>query len=397
MNAPGQDFRPEAPSPPLQSPALIVAACCFAMLSIGTATNLPALCLTSIAADVWGMDVRYSGLFLSCYFWGLVASIMASGPLADRLGFRYLLASSALFPLGGMLMVSAAHAGLQALAGSAVVGFGSGISDALLTPLACAAYPRERVRIANLLHAFYPIGMLAAVLGVLLLMSLGWDWRAIYRLMAMTSIPYGIVFLLVALPRHSHEGEERLPGRQLLRQPMFLVFLALIFLAGLSELGPAQWLPAYVEQAAGGSKTSGAFGLLFLGVMMTLGRFANSALSHKISARRLVAAGGAFSLVTLVLAALPGPTYLTLIWLGLLGLSFSGLWPTILSISGDRFPQAGASMYSLLHACGNMGGLVGPLTVGLIAKGYGLRAGMASLTLAPLLIMALCAWEKKRG
>ena len=44
--------------------------------------------------------------------------------------------------------------------------------------------------------------------------------------------------------------------------------------------------------------------------------------------------------------------------LAVLGLGVSGLWPTILSLAGDRFPQAGASMYSLLHTSGNLGGLV---------------------------------------
>jgi len=373
----------------VKSPAAVLTACCLAMISIGIAINTPALCLTAIASDL-GLDSARSGLFLSCAFWGLVVSILASGPLADRLGFRYLMVGSAALQISGMLLVSYAHQGWQVFLGAGIIGMGSGISDALLTPLACAVYPKARARIANLLHAFYPIGMLGVVLLVMFLMRLEWSWREIYRFMAVTGLPYGVVFCFVALPTHAHEGEERMPGRQLIRQGAFLLLLALIFLSGVTELGPSQWLPAYVEKAVGGTRTAGALGLLLLGAMMTLGRLVNSALSRRIDARRLVVAGGLLSLVCLLLASLPVPTLLTLVFLGLLGWGVSGLWPTTLSLAGDRFPQAGASMYSLLHASGNMGGLVGPLTIGLIAQHSGLRLGMAALSVAPLLILAVC-------
>jgi len=364
------------------------------MLSIGFATNTPALCLTAISGDLT-LDSARSGLFLSCVFWGLVISIPISGPLADRWGFRYLLVGSAALQSSGLILVSHAHQMWIACLGAVITGLGTGIVDALLTPLACAAYPKARAKVANLLHAFYPIGMFLVVVIVIVLMRMDWSWRAIYRFIAATNIPYAIVFLVLPLPRRSHEGSERMPGRHLIRMGPFLLLLGAIFLAGVTELGPSQWLPAYLEQAAGGTRTASALGLLLLGVMMAVGRLGNSFLSRYVSQRRLVVAGATISLVSLVLAALPAGTLFTICCLAMLGLGVSGLWPTILSLAGDRFPQAGASMYSLLHTSGNLGGLVGPLVIGLVAQRGGLRLGMATLALAPVLILVLRALDRQ--
>jgi MFS family permease len=129
----------------VRSPGALVAACCLAMLSIGFATNTPALCLTAIAGDL-NLDSVRSGLFLSCAFWGLVISIPVSGPLADRCGFRYLLVASAALQSSGILLVSHAREMWPACVGAGITGLGTGIVDALLTPLACAAYPRSAPR-----------------------------------------------------------------------------------------------------------------------------------------------------------------------------------------------------------------------------------------------------------
>jgi dipeptide/tripeptide permease len=52
-------------------------------------------------------------------------------------------------------------------------------------------------------------------------------------------------------------------------------------------------------------------------------------------------------------------------------------------------------MYSLLHTSGNLGGLVGPLAIGLVAQASSLRMGMAALALAPVAILLLRALDRK--
>jgi fucose permease len=366
----------------------VFAVCCSASALMGVVSTAPALCLTAIAADL-GLGPAGSGVYLSGIYWGLTISLLVTGPCADRFGFRVPLVISAILQAVGMFLTAAAPAPWLATAGAVVVGLGIGALDALVTPLVCAVYPEARTRTSNRLHAFYPLGMLLCVLLVLLLLRLGLDWRAVFRCLSLLCLPYGIAVLTVSLPAASHAGPQRLPTRDLFRTRHFLLLTALILLAGATEAGPSQWLPAYIEEAAGGTQVAGALGLLAFGTTMAIGRFGNSLLAQRFGARRLLAAGTLVCTVMMVLAALPLSPLLNVAALAIIGLAVSGLWPSVLALAGDRFPAAGASMFSLLSSAGGIGCVIGPLAIGLVADRWGLHWGMASLTAAPLVALML--------
>lgn len=357
-------------------------------MALSFSINTQALCLTTISGE-FHLDTAAGGFFLSCAFWGLFAGILATGPLADRWGIRALLVSSAVCQAGGFVIASLAHGSVLLFFGAFIVGIGTGMVDPLLTPLVCAVYPDIRTKASNLLHAFYPIGILIVILLTLFLLHIHWTWRGIYQLMAVLCFPYGLGFLILPLPRHLHGGADRLPTRQLMKSLPFLLLLGAIFLAGVTEIGSSQWLPAFIEKTAGSTRTGGALGLLAFGATMALGRLLNSWLSHHISPKRFFLIGGLVCVVSLLLAAIPAPVFFTAGCLAVLGLGISGFWPTILACAGDCFPSAGASMYSTLAALGNFGGVAGPLMVGLVADRWSLRAGMAFLAVAPAVAILL--------
>jgi fucose permease len=368
---------------PAVSPRAVFAACCSSSGLMGVVSTAPALCLTAIAADL-GLGPAGSGVYLSGIYWGLTVSLLVTGPFADRFGFRIPFVASAVLQAAGMLLTAAASTPWMATAGAVVVGLGIGALDALVTPLVCAVYPEARTRTSNLLHAFYPLGMLLSVFLVLLLLRLGLDWHGVYRWLSLLCLPYGLMMLLIGLPATSHAGPERLPTRDLIGTRHFLVLAVLILLAGATEAGPSQWLPAYIEKAAGGTQFGGALGLLAFGTTMACGRLGNSLLAHRFGATRLVTGGAIVCTAMIVLAALPVPALVNVAALATIGLAVSGLWPSVLALAGDRFPAAGASMFSLLSSAGGMGCVIGPLAIGLVADRWGLRWGMAALTVAPL-------------
>jgi fucose permease len=128
-------------------------------------------------------------------------------------------------------------------------------------------------------------------------------------------------------------------------------------------------------------------GLLLFGMTMAVGRLTASAMLHRLGTRRMLLAGGTLCTVSLLLAALPVSTEFTIFWLTALGFGVSTFWPTVLGAAGDRYPQAGASMYSLLSASGSLGCMAAPLAVGVVGDAMGLRVGMAFLAAAPLVMM----------
>jgi MFS family permease len=110
----------------------------------------------------------------------------------------------------------------------------------------------------------------------------------------------------------------------------------------------------------------------------------------------LLALGSAVAAGGLLLACVVPCAWAAIAFLAVSGLGVAGLWPTTLALAGDRFPQAGASMFSLLPAAGNLGGVTGPLLIGCIAEAGDLRAGMALLAVASLLIVLLAGRLRER-
>jgi len=123
---------------------------------------------------------------------------------------------------------------------------------------------------------------------------------------------------------------------------------------------------------------------------MAVGRFFNSYLVEKMDLKWFFLGGGLLwrGQPVPLRSAPPQRSLLSSVsrqWV--LELPDSG--PTILACAGNHFPQGGASMFSLLAAVGNFGGVVGPLLIGLVAERWNLKAGMATLILAPLLAALL--------
>jgi len=358
------------------------------MMTLSFATAAPAVCLTGIAGDL-GMSLAQRGLFLSAAFWGLTIAMLLAGSLADRWGFKLLLALSALLQVVGLIMISMAAVQRFAIIGGFILGFGTGIADALFTPIVCALYPDKRAKVSNLLHAFYPVGLIFSVSLILVLMRFGMTWRPIFRILGVLAVPYGLAILMLALPKQSHEGSRRLRARKLIFHGAFVLLVFSIFLSGVTELGPSSWLPNFVEEATKGSRTHGALGLILFGITMAAGRFCTSALVHRIGVKRLFIGGALLCSVSLLLAAMPVGTVFSIFWLCVLGFAVAGFWPTIMGCAGDRFPTAGASMYSLLGAAGNFGGVVGPVSIGFVAQKYSLNRAIALLAVAPVIIVML--------
>ena len=362
----------------------ILLVCCLGMSTLGFPMAAPAVCLTAISEDM-GLSATQMGLLGSATMVGLMVAILATGFLADRWGFRLFLCAGAVCNLLGFVAMARAEYFSVLLFGAGIAGVSIGMSDALLTPVVCAAYPGHRTRVANLIHAFYPIGLIFTILLTMALRQFEWDWRAIFMLLGLGTAPYGVAILIIRLPRQSHEGPDRQRTGNILSHAAFWVFAAALFLAAVTEMGPAVWLPAFLEMAVGTNRNSAALGLLLFAIAMAVARLCALSIVQRTGARRLFIVACLLSAVCVLMAALPASAGMTAFWLTLLGFTVAGLWPTLLGCAGDRFPRAGASLYSLLGVMGASGAAVAPLTVGVVADTYNLRVGLGVLTAAPIL------------
>src|SRR5262249_4287837 len=78
------------------------------------------------------------------------------------------------------------------------------------------------------------------------------------------------------------------------------------------------------------------------------------------------------------------------------GFTGSALWPSMLAVAADQFPRGGATMYGVLAAFGNAGGIFMPWGVGMIADRSGMHLGLFSAAFCPVLMIVCLIWMRTR-
>ena len=366
----------------------------LSMISVAVMVNIPPTCLTSIKVG-FKLSETQGGFLLSFLFWGFALTIILTGPLADRFGIRPFLISASLLQVTGLLASALSPAFKILLFGAFLMGMGSGILEVLVNPLVCLLLPENKIRAINFCHAFYSIGAVLSVLFASLFMKTGFSWRYVYLFGVAPSLLFGLGYIMFPPPKLPSFGRRRFISLDLLAQPIFLLFLAAMLLGGGTELGSAQWIPAYLENGLGFSRFVGALGLVLFSTAMAFGRVTMSMISGKTGPIKLLRASSLVCLTLLGLSALLQNRFSVMCSFFLLGFFVSIFWPTILAHSSEVFPEGGATMFSFLAAAGNAGGMIFPALVGVIADEWGLRGGIGTLSLLPFLLVFILGLIKR--
>ncbi len=373
-----------------QNDGCAILASYLGMVSLAAAVNSGPVCLTAIA-DTFGLGEARMGLLAGAMFTGLVLGICVSGPLSDRFGMKPFLLLGVVGQacgLGGIAMASTYPAVLGA---AFAAGFGGGVLDALLSPFVCALRPHEKARAMNLLHAFYCIGAAGTVAAAMVLLGMHVSWRTVFAVGAVPSLAaFWALAVSPAAAVSSPLGEVGyVPLRGLLRRTDFYLLLLAMLLCGGTELGPAQWLPAYAERTLGWPRNMAPVVLLLFSVAMAGGRLIGARLARRITAERLVIGAALLCAVLILIASRPGYPLVSVCSGVLFGLAVGTLWPTTLALAAGRFPGGGAAMFSAFAAAGNAGGMIVPWAMGVVAEYSSMHWALAGVALLPLLLAAV--------
>jgi len=362
------------------------------MMCLAIAVNLLPVFLTTLQVDLGGpqgLTHEQLGRLVAITFAGLVSGILITGPLADRFGAKpFAVAGNALIAAGlALLSIAPGYATVGAAAFA--MGVGAGILDMVLSPIVCALQPERRTAAMNWLHSFYCTGAAITVLLGSLALRHGLGWRELSRGLTLMPLLVAAAFLIMRIPHLVADGGPRTPLAALLRQPAFLVALTAIFLGGATEAGLAQWLPAYAEQTLGFSRWTAGMSLLYFSLAMAAGRIAAGLAGPRLDPILLLRVCSVGSVVLFLVGCFAPTPGVALAGCMAVGFTGSCLWPSTLGVAADRFPHGGATMFGLLAAFGNVGGVFMPWLVGAVADATTMRLGLATAALCPLILLAL--------
>ena len=371
--------------------------------------------------EQFGLSFEQIGRLILVNFTTQVIFDILAGVLVDRLGAKPFAVAAQVFAFAGLWLFALLPGVMRdpyhgLVIGTIVFSMGAGILEMLLSPIVNAMPSERKAADMSLLHSFYAVGQVLVIfgsaMGIYFFGSRHWWWIVIgwSVLPAVTALGFSLVRIPPFVEEH-----QRHRLRQLIRTPAFVVACVAIGLAGATELAIAQWISAFAERGLGFAKIHGdLMGLCLFGVMMAVGRVWFGIVGEKHSVYRTMIVGAWASLGIYFVACLsPWPT-VSLAACVAAGFTVSLLWPGVLSVTAARFPLAGASMFAMLSAAGDVGGAVVPWAVGAVAdrapliqdqlgslwplakqltpEQLGLRTGLLLASICPFVLVLLLRW-----
>lgn len=353
----------------------------------------------------YGLSLAQLALIPTVFFLTQLLIDLAAAGFVDRVGYRICVVLAHGLSTAGLVMLAVVpdllpnpFAGI--LLAVVVYAVSSGLIEVLISPIVEACPFENKESRMSLLHSFYCWGAAGVVLGSTLFFALfGVEhWRILTLLWAL--IPFGNLFRFLTCPiNRLVEEEDRMGIRRLLGLPVFWLLTLLMVCSGAAEVSMAQWASAFTESAMGVSKTVGDLaGPCLFAVLMGLSRVLYAKTSRRVDLRSVMLGCGLLCIGCYLLAALsPSPVF-GLAGCALCGFSVGILWPGTISISARTCPTGGTALFAFLALAGDLGGAVGPMSVGLFSglAGGDLKQGLLIAAVFPIALSVGLAALKRR-
>jgi MFS family permease len=371
----------------------------FFVLGVATATwaaRLPAIKESLRLSD------GQLGLALFAVPAGSVLTLALSGRIADRFGAVRVLRVAGVLNPASLIPIGLARNLVALMATLTVYGAVAGLLDVSMN--ACGArlelgYDRP---ILSSLHAGYSIaGLVGAGIGGIS------AWLGISPLPTFIVTAGALIVLgllagpRVVIPVVTDPGDDPAglprgdsippdPAGRLPRNPVPLIWvLGLVALCGqVGEGSAGDWSAVYLHANLGSPAAVAAAALAAFSVTMAAGRVAGDRLAARFGPVRLVRASGLVAGLGLAAGLLIGTPAAAIAGFALLGLGLAGIFPQIVSAAARLDPLHAGRNIGRIAAVAYSGQLSGPVAIGAIASGVGLRnallvpAGLAILVAA---------------
>jgi MFS family permease len=291
-------------------------------------------------------------------FPGFAFMVLIGSAIVDYLGMRtMLLLCGVCFIVGPLLTVMADHIAPGAGAGNVVAigmflnGLGWGFSETVINPLTTSIYPNDKTHRLNVLHAWWPAGIIVGGLLALGASQLKVGWRIEFALLL---VPAVLILALAAgtkFPKTERVSAGVSSGdmyKEVFR-PGFLLFFGAMFLTASSELAPGQWVDMALTRTVG---MRGTILLIYVAGLMFVMRHFAGAMVRRLSSVGLLWCScllASIGLIALSRANSPITGFLAAtIW----GTGVCYMWPTMLASVSERYPKGGAFAMGLIGSAG---------------------------------------------
>ncbi|MDG1942708.1 MAG: MFS transporter [Halioglobus sp.] len=301
------------------------------------------------------------GEALGATFTGFALTLLFGSALVDLIGMKRMLLLSALGYIAGAVGLLAATMMHVDSAVETVVwvsllltGLGWGAVEAASNPMVAALYPEEKTHRLNILHAWWPAGIVVGGLMGVAITRIGLPWELNMVVLMLPALALAWMVATSTFPVTERVAAGVSYGQmfaELLKRPLFWVFWVCMYLTAASELAPGQWVNISLSNIVG---MQGILLLVYVSALMFVMRHFAGPIVTRISSVGLMFVSCLAAGIGLYLLSLANSPPLAFAAATVWGIGVCYMWPTMLGIVAERFPRGGAMAMGLMGFAGGM-------------------------------------------
>ncbi|HHW81411.1 MAG TPA: MFS transporter [Bacteroidales bacterium] len=323
-----------------------------------------------------GLTDIVAGELFSILPLGLLIGSVYFGPVSDKYGYRWVLATASLFLAIGFVGIG--HSMSLWLLRVCILFFGigggviNGASSALISDLSS---DDKKIANLNLLGVFFGLGALS--MPIVLSMFSESFYITVINIVALVSVLVMLLFLSISYPIAVEKEKISLKLiHRFFKNKVFLIICFFLFFQSAFEAIMNNWSVSYFTEHLQVSQKQALTALSFLVLGMTTMRAFSGGVFRKLSSKHLLLM--AFSFLSVGAFCLyiqqPWSYYLNIFGLFLIGAGLSPGFPVMLGVVGNMYKEISGTAFSFAMLVALSGNMIINYAAGTLIEIYGERS-----------------------
>ncbi len=384
---------------------------------------------------IFGLSKDVIGWAYSPAFWGFTIAMVVGGFIIDIVKTRTIVWAAFVLQAIGAIIFIFAHDKETLFIANIFIGLGNGSVEASFNPLVATLFPRDKTRMLNRFHVWFPGGIvIGSLLAYFLMDKMDISWQIYVGLLFIPLAIYGIMFLGQKIPETervasgvTYKGMLDAIGAPvsiitamtvifllainvvvlpegwmylavigiaslasivealLIRKSsvLFPIMFSFMLLTSATELVTNQWVNALLANAG----VSPMLILALISGIMAVGRFFAGSLVHRMNPVGVLLMSAVFSAAGIYILSFVSSAGMTIIGAVFFAIGVCYFWPTMLGFTSEYIPNSGALGLSLLGGAGFVSVAMFLPVMGRILENSGTEVALRSVGLLPVILI----------
>ncbi len=384
---------------------------------------------------IFGLSKDVIGWAYSPAFWGFTIAMVVGGFIIDIVKTKTIVWAAFILQAIGAVIFIFAHNKETLFVANVFIGLGNGSVEASFNPLVATLFPKDKTRMLNRFHVWFPGGIvIGSLLAYLLMDKMEIGWQLYVGLLFIPLAIYGFLFLGQKIPETervasgvTYKGMMEAIGApvsiitamtvifllaiNVVVLPQGWMYLAVIGIASLAsiiealfirkssvifpimfsfmlltsatELVTNQWVNALLANAG----VSPMLILALISGIMAVGRFFAGSLVHRMNPVGVLLMSAVFSAAGIYILSFVSSAGMTIAGAVFFAIGVCYFWPTMLGFTSEYIPRSGALGLSLLGGAGFVSVAMFLPVMGRILETSGTEVALRSVGLLPVILI----------